>query len=318
MHRRRRRIAAATLSAAAALLAISWLGVWFPIADNINIAALYWWPALLTGVGAATWALRHRNALWPGVCLIFLVLGTGVVLFRSLLHAAPPPATKTQRISLIEFNMLKSNTQAAADAAWLAEQDADIVVLLEATRMHGKWGAALRAKYPSMMSCSVRYPCSTVLFSKYPILRSEALARNGDAEDRKALSALTATLDVNGTPLTVFAVHLDRPWPLGEQERWVKPLAEVAAGIDGPAVLTGDFNSTPWTHAMRTISEAGNFRLGSGIGTSWPAQNAAAFRLPLDQLYLRGRVRATGTAIGPQRGSDHRPLIVELEIPAGA
>lgn len=317
-HRFSRVAAMAVLLGIVLLLAFSWLGAWIALADLVNIGALYWWPLALLGAVWATWLLRHRRALWPGVAVIFATLTTGIMLFRPLLVSGPQPSARTQTVSMIEYNMLKWNPQSEADAEWLAGYDADILVLLEASRMQKRWGRALQAKYPTMVSCSTHYPCSTVLFSKFPLIESRSLAGDGDADNRQALSALTATLDVEGMPLTVFALHLDRPWPMGQQNIWVPPIRDVAAGITGPAVMAGDFNSAPWTHAIRSIGESGDFRLGSGFTTSWPADWAAPLRLPLDQIYLRGKVRAIDVETGPKRGSDHLPLLIELELPAGS
>lgn len=307
----------AALVLALVTLAISWLGLWLPLADNLNIAAAYWWPALVVAVLLATWRLRRRQVVAPAIIVLIAALGTGIVLFGPILQAAPPMGHRTVHVSMIEYNMLKTNPQSRADAEWLAAQDADILVLLEASRMQKKWGAVLQAKYPVMVSCSVHYPCSTVIFSRFPLLAHDALAGDGDADNRKALSALTARLDVEGAELTVFAAHLDRPWPLGEQENWIEPMRKVVAEVTGPAIMAGDFNSSPWTHAVRRIGASGNFRLGSGFTTSWPSDSPALLRLPLDQLYLRGRVEAE-VRTGPQLGSDHLPLLIELDIAAGA
>ncbi|ARU16713.1 endonuclease/exonuclease/phosphatase family protein [Croceicoccus marinus] len=316
-HRSRHYLSFAVLRLAALVLALSWTAAWVPLADYVNIAAAWWWPVLLAAVAIACWRLRHRLALWPGIAVFVAALATGLVLFHPLLKQGPSMGRSTQPVSMIEFNMLKSNPNAREDAAWLAAHDADILVLLEASRMQKEWGAVLQAKYPTMVSCSEHYSCSTVLFSRFPLVRHEAHAGDGDADNRKALSALTAVLDVNGTELTVIAAHLDRPWPLGEQSRWIEPMRKVAAQATGPAVMAGDFNTAPWTHAMRTISGAGEFRLGSGLVTSWPKENAALLRLPIDQLYLRGRVQATSVETGPRRSSDHLPLMIYLEIPDG-
>ncbi|WP_230279922.1 endonuclease/exonuclease/phosphatase family protein [Croceicoccus sp. Ery15] len=314
----RRKAAVAILVLAALTMAVSWSGVFLPLADNINIGAAIWWPLLVIGTAAACWFLRDLRALGVGIAVMLAALATGLLIFRPLLKSAPPMEHRTQTIRIIEFNMLKSNPQSARDAEWLAAQDADILVLLEASRMQKHWGKALQDKYPTMVSCSVHYPCSTVLFSRYPLLASQSLAGDGDADNRKALSALTATLDVNGRAFTVLAAHLDRPWPMGEQKDWVVPMRKAAAGVNGPSVMTGDFNSAPWTHAVRSIGDSGNFRLATGFATSWPARNSAMLRLPLDQLYLRGRVRAVDVRTGPKRGSDHLPLMITLEIPGGS
>lgn len=316
-HRSRHVLSVAVLCLALIVLALSWAAIWVPLADYVNIAAPWWWPVLIASVALACWRVRHRVMLWPGIAVLVAALGTGLVLFHPLLKRGPPMGRTAQPVSMIEFNMLKTNRQPREDAAWLAGHDADILVLLEASRMQKEWGAVLQAKYPTMVSCSVHYSCSTVLFSKFPLVSLTAHAGDGDADNRKALSALTAVLDVNGTPLTVIAAHLDRPWPLGEQEHWIEAMRKVAANASGPAIMTGDFNSAPWTHAVRTISGAGGFRLASGPATSWPKDNPAFLRLPLDQLYLRGRVHAVSVETGPHRGSDHLPTMIYLEVPGG-
>lgn len=297
-------------------LIVSWLGARISLADNLNIAAAYWWPLMIAAIILALWRLRHRRLLAPAFVVLVAALGTGLMLFRPILQSAPPLGHRTVHVSMIEYNMLKTNARSRADAEWLAAQDADILVLLEASRMQKEWGAVLQAKYPVMVSCSVHYPCSTVLFSRFPLIEHDALAGDGDADNRKALSALRAKLDVEGTEFTVVAAHLDRPWPLGEQAIWIEPMRDAVAEVTGPAVLSGDFNSAPWTHAIRSIGSAGDFRLGSGFVTSWPSANPGFLRLPLDQLYLRGRVEAD-VRTGPQLGSDHLPVLIELDITAG-
>lgn len=319
--RRRDRLVAAGLSVAVAFLLVSALGrVWAP-ADSLNILAPYWWPAVLCAVAMAAWEWRgHVLGLLPLPILAF-TLAMGAVLFGPLIHMltypSHRPAPGTRAISVISYNFYKDNARAAADAAWLIEQDADILILLEASRVHGAAGAALRAKYPVTVDCSPDYDCSTLVLSKLPLISQRRLA-NGDAEDRKALSALIARFDVDGRPLSVLALHQSRPWPLGNQPRWTAELNEATASLTGAAVMAGDFNSAPWTFATRRIAASGHFRLATGLATSWPAGQPALVRLPLDQLYLRGPVAAAALHTGPRLGSDHLPLIATIvQLPSG-
>ena len=117
--------------------------------------------------------------------------------------------------------------------------------------------------------------------------------------------AITATVDVEGTPVTVVAVHgahLSHGSPL-----WFARLRRALATLPAtqPCIIAGDFNA--WTPVVRTLLP-GWRPMAKGRTWPWPRPHSQ-----IDHVLTRGpwRRRATGTRDG---GSDHRALFVDLEL----
>lgn len=309
--RRRHLLSVLVLVLAPVGLAISRLGEWYAQADAVNLLAIYWLPLMLLVVPLAAWRIGTRGARWFALVLFALTLWQGAALFRPVLQPRPDIGADPIPLRVVSYNMYKNSPSTAKDAIWVEEQDADFVVLLEARRINKAPGDRLRAKYPVMLDCSGTERCSTILLSRFPLLSYHPLAL-GDAENREALSALVATFDVEGVPLTLLVVHLDQPWPLGDQGEFLPQLVAAAAKVDGPALMVGDFNSVPWAYAVQSAADDNGFRIAELPSRSWPAGAPKWLRLPLDQLHLKGPVRVKRMESGPQMGSDHRPIIAEL------
>jgi endonuclease/exonuclease/phosphatase family metal-dependent hydrolase len=84
---------------------------------------------------------------------------------------------------------------------------------------------------------------------------------------------------------------------------------------DTPLIIGGDFNDVYGNLGRRVMLPAG-FQLASGHGRTFPA--AAPLR-SLDRVFSRGSIHACEAFVGhttlARRASDHRPLIVDFELP---
>lgn len=81
------------------------------------------------------------------------------------------------------------------------------------------------------------------------------------------------------------------------------------------AVLIGDFNCTG--QGMLAIqmcqrAQLVDMRRGNGWHGTWPARAPAFCRLPVDGGYATSGVTATSIRVGPDVGSDHRPVAYDL------
>ncbi len=88
--------------------------------------------------------------------------------------------------------------------------------------------------------------------------------------------------------------------------------------VDGPLIVAGDFNSTPYSYALKNLTaRAGLDRIAIGIPT-WPAPPTYPFPMPawlqLDQVMSRGEIIATPARTGPSGGSDHYPLFTDFMV----
>jgi endonuclease/exonuclease/phosphatase (EEP) superfamily protein YafD len=83
-------------------------------------------------------------------------------------------------------------------------------------------------------------------------------------------------------------------------------------------VLLGDLNCTPWSPAFDRLLAAARLRdsgRGRGLHPTW--FSAVPFvGLPIDHVLVGPGVGVRGRHVGPDIGSDHRPVIADLVLPS--
>ncbi|MEM6584089.1 MAG: endonuclease/exonuclease/phosphatase family protein [Pseudomonadota bacterium] len=86
-----------------------------------------------------------------------------------------------------------------------------------------------------------------------------------------------------------------------------------------PVITAGDFNSTPFGAGYQ------NFKRRSGLVDSnprlfrvgtWPANAPNYARVGIDHVFISREISLVKHSVGPNLGGDHRPLLVELKLPA--
>lgn len=96
-------------------------------------------------------------------------------------------------------------------------------------------------------------------------------------------------------------------------------LADVARqiGRDPRALVAGDFNATPWSAAYRGFRRSTELLDSSARQLPWPtwftgSAAGSVLALPIDHVLHGTGWRVLERRIGPDIGSDHRPLIVSF------
>jgi len=293
-------------------------GAVWPKADFLNQFAPVW---AVVGLSALLLLAFSGGGRGPAsAAALLLVAGAAILMGPDLAARASRHWAQTpHQVRIVQFNVWKGNRTAGRAADWVLAQDADIVVLEEAANRGEEVARRLAPRYPFRVTCRGARTCSTVILSRRPPIASQGLAR-GDAENRKALSAAWARYDFGGRALTVFAVHLSRPWPWGGQEEdRTKLIAEVRKLPDPNLIVLGDFNTTPWTFAGKRQDAALQMNRITRALFTWPLYYRPRVRvyptvpiMPIDQAYLRPGLLPVAVRSGPELGSDHRPVVIDL------
>lgn len=82
-----------------------------------------------------------------------------------------------------------------------------------------------------------------------------------------------------------------------------------------PLIIAGDMNSTPWApefNKLLTDTRLRDSQLGFGIQPSWGV--GSLFQVPIDHVLVSKQFQVLNRKIGPDIGSDHRPVLVTLAI----
>jgi endonuclease/exonuclease/phosphatase (EEP) superfamily protein YafD len=80
--------------------------------------------------------------------------------------------------------------------------------------------------------------------------------------------------------------------------------------------VVGDLNATPWSWPFRNLIEEGHLRnsqIGFGLQPTFSATSMAFLRVPIDHLAHSEALLVRERKLGPSLGSDHFPLLVDLE-----
>ena len=96
----------------------------------------------------------------------------------------------------------------------------------------------------------------------------------------------------------------------------MKALAQIVAERPGPLVAVGDFNSTAWSPYFSDLlnqTRLHDARLGFGLQPTWPTRQIL-LRIPIDHALVSEEVTVHDFRAGPDVGSDHFPVILDLSF----
>ena len=274
------------------------------------------WLAMAVGAIALGGVAARGAERWVMISLGGVGLLACAILMGPELWAAArfkPATVASSDLKVIQFKVWHSNQTPEKSLAWIAAQDADVVILEEGGGDSRLIVKALRASYP-FTSCERGARCDAWIFS-----RKKMIARGGAAYEGPYLSAAWATLADAKGPFTVMGVHYTWPVPAGPQQAQSRKVVKLASGFDRKSmILAGDFNSTPWSFTLKRQDKALGLRRWTRAMASWPAGKfsrvmaAPAPFLPIDHVYAGEQWRAVNVERGPGLGSDHRPIVVTL------
>ena len=143
--------------------------------------------------------------------------------------------------------------------------------------------------------------------SRLDIVATQVVELASLRKDRCARRLLVVTVALGDGDLTVLCLH--GPHLLHGSLRWYRAFARdlaARAPADAPAIFGGDLNC--WGFLARPLLRGWR---QAARGATWPSWRAHS---QIDHLFVRGPVRSRGGGAKDLRGSDHRPLLAELEV----
>jgi endonuclease/exonuclease/phosphatase (EEP) superfamily protein YafD len=300
--------AVAGLSAAAAVAA-----QWGRVSLKWDVLAQFgtiW--LLFAACALATWFMFRGVRRWLIVAVSLIgVVAAGSLVAPEFLRSNGPhaPSRAPDQLKLVQFNVWHENPHPEAILAWLDAERPDVAVIeenspqfLRALADHPGWSVACPG-------------CEVVILSRTPALAVDSPPR------RKHFPPAPLTRAVfrdRGGLFTVIGVH--NAWPTDRDQPYQeRRLLQMVAGMPKDRlIVTGDFNSTPWSFARRRWDQAlGLARRERGVAT-WPAQNYGRLKwlgmpfLPIDHVYAGPDWATVSVRRGPRLTSDHYPLVVTL------
>ena len=280
-----------------------------------HFAPLWLLCGLATLALATAFSRDAERKVFLGLAAVAIVCNSALII-PELLSAGRPmaPAKAGATVKIIQFNAWASNEDPQTTLAWLLAQKADVVVLEEGGG--GAWPvvSGLSKAYPASTKCPSKHGCDTWIFSRWPIAASGQYAQSGFG-----LPGAWATLSHPGGGFTVAGAHFVWPYPAGRQQAQTDTLVKALARFPHDTlIVTGDFNSTPWSFTLRRRDKALGLDRRTRALASWPSGAfsrvaTAPFPVfPIDHVYAGKAWKTVSVERGPTLGSDHRPVVVIL------
>ncbi len=310
------RLAALALPLALSLpLVAGFFGAWHPAFDSmahfrahlavaVAIAAL---PSLFLGY----WKEAAMSIALAAAT--FATLSHGTPLLGAVDAAAGPVQGDRAVYRLLQLNLRFDNPTPEKVLSLIGRTRPDVITLEEVSEAWIGHLDRIAAAYPSRLLCEGESSVGTVaLLSRRPFAAGEkgACSEEGDLA--------TARIDFGGQEVTIAALHLTWPWPSKQPEQ-IETLTAPLSELGQTALLAGDLNAAPWSHAVARIAEAGSLQRVSGSTPTWfnrrlPISWRQWVGLPIDHVFSKGDVAIRSVHLLEDVGSDHAPLLTEFTL----
>jgi endonuclease/exonuclease/phosphatase (EEP) superfamily protein YafD len=265
----------------------------------------------VTLTAMAATVLRSR---WLAALLAVAAVLQAIPLFRySGPNPVPPTPLATARLRILMANLLVDNTDYDALSRLIRRERPDIVGLVEFSPEWRDGLAGVRSEFPYR----VEAPYGTLGLAFW---FREPPRKTGPPEWLLPTGApfLHAEVDFDGQPRHLWLIHPKTPLiRRGAPE--LPALAGRFASTGGSQIVIGDLNSSEGSPLFADFLKDARLRdtrLGFGRQPSWPA-GFPLFRIAIDHAFVSNDLAVADRRLGPDFGSDHFPLILDL-APASA
>lgn len=313
---RRRQLDAALVAAGFATafaVVAGYFGASLPLLDTLGQFRAHLAAALVL-LALALVLRRFYMAAFAAALAAALGLSSTLPLVLPQSEAAGVLPPSMPRYSLLQMNLRFDTEDKQQAIQRILDLDPDVVTLQEMTV---SWQAALetiRDRYPHQSYCS-----PGDLMGDVAILSRRPFVEGARAVCEPKASFEARVVDFDGHPVTIGTQHLRWPYP-GVQWGQIERIAPVLGRMTTPLMIGGDFNTAPWSAAIRVYASAAALRVVAGIGPTYaPAFMPDSFRrslgLPIDQVLVSNEILVLSATRPEATPSDHSPVFVRFAIP---
>jgi len=269
------------------------------------------------------WAFELPSHFRPHIAAVSTTLGiialilkswrtSALALFAAAICLTPVLTVPTilpfdnSGVVVVSQNLSLENGSVDEALRVLIDEDPDIVVLQEYTP---EWHESLKSvadRYLTTITVPRNGGFGMAVFSKLPVRSHEILAL-GDTE----APAIVMEIDTPLVKAHLVAIHFQPPmrghWSK-DRNRQLNELKHYLLGLNGPYVVVGDFNCTPFSPSLRAFIRETQTRLGQSIWLpTWPSVFGWA-GIPIDLALGSEGVKIGSMFRIDPIGSDHRGI----------
>ncbi len=282
---------------------------WLDVLANFRVQFLV---GLLVAGGVLLFSRFRRWAIG-----ILFIAGINLAVVAPLYLGSPGESDiSAPTMRVLSFNLLSTNTNYGDVVDYIRATEPDVVLLHEASL---PWESAMESAgldYEVSIARSTDLIFGTLVLTKH----AADVVSYGFAETDPRAVQITTQIPDWSEKVTLLSSH---PLAPTSEERaslrdaQLEFAADWAAEMSGPFVVVGDFNATPWSWPFRNLVARGDLRdsqVGFGVQPTFAASSNPLFRVPIDHLLHNENLRVRTRQLGPAMGSDHFPILVDLEF----
>lgn len=266
-------------------------------------------------LAAAALAVVGRRWRWLAAFTL-LTVALLVPLLPQFRAVEQPQLEHSTPLTLLASNIKLGQADVGQLAQLVASQQVDVLVLTELTEDAARRATEvdLDAALPYHAIWPAPGAAGTGIWSRYPLGATTTIDQMSSVNLRTTLTAPGAR------PVTLVAAHPTTVFYPRDWARQAHTLRDAVAEVSGPVIIAGDFNATSSMAPVRTLQKLGyrnvNDSLGRGLSFTWSPLVGGVPMLRLDHVLVRGPVAARSIDRENITGSDHRAVLVRLDVPA--
>jgi len=262
----------------------------------VMLLARRWWWGLLAAVLLVFCAARIAPMYVPG----------------------PVYAHGEQRdLRLLLMNIQRDNRRFDLIRETVVSYDPDIIIVQELASQAMRELHALTSEHRYRLIRTREDHFGIGLMSRVPLTRTEIVEVGPSG-----VPSLHVGLELKGESIELLTTHPLPPIPVSNTPSRNAQLTDVGRRMQkmmkrSPAILIGDLNVTPWSPNWDRLfgdQPFHNARRGFGVLPTWSMHHPFVLRIAIDHCLVSEQWRVVHCATGPDIGSDHLPLIVDLAL----
>lgn len=219
-----------------------------------------------------------------------------------------------QKLRVMAINVQAENNQRTRLLKLVQDLNPDFLALFEVDKSWLGFAEILTHQFEYSRVDAIEGHFGSALFSRYPMNQTE-LMRFGSISHY----AIVAKIIVNDQPFHIISAHVLAPTQRGYflmRNEQLNNLARAARSIEGPVMLIGDLNLSPWSpyfHDLIEMAILKDSRKGFGIQATWPV-GFPLFRIPIDHCLVSQSIQIHNWKRSEDIGGDHFPIVVDFSF----
>lgn len=266
----------------------------------------------------------YRQA-WSFLWLIPLILNLVVILPLFFAPTDIVSQIKNTPFRIIHINLDRHNLNTTPAIDYMEKQDVDLIFLQEVT---SKWLTSLESNLsryrivtslPQENSLGVAMLVPIQPSSRMDIV-SIQIIHLPSYSDRPLIETTWRWEDRDVVILSLSLIRPRNSSTSAFQKIELNAVADWSLNLEKDqkhdAIVIGDFNSTPWSSRFREFLHQSNLinsQRGFGLQPTWLAGLPSFLGIPIDHCLHSKSIVTVNRGTGPNIGSDHLPVFVELQ-----